>query len=80
MYSIDGMICDALEDVVQVSLWIDAVEFARLDQAVEDRRAISAAVGSEEHVILARMESFPFELVSKANGYVRSAQSLQRGG
>ena len=52
MYAIDGMIGDALEDVVQVALGIDAVELTRLDEAVEDRRAISAAVRSEEHVIL----------------------------
>ena len=42
--AIDRMIGDALEDIVQIALWIDVIEFAGLDQAINDRRTITAGV------------------------------------
>ena len=42
------MISDALQDIVQVALRIDVIEFAGLDQAVNDRRALATGVRAKE--------------------------------
>ena len=44
VYLVYGMIGNAFEDIVHVALWIDSVEFACLDQTVEDGRAISTVI------------------------------------
>src|SRR5271157_1884192 len=49
--AIDGMIGDAFEDVLQIPLRVDAIEFASFDKAINDRRTLTAAVGSEEQII-----------------------------
>jgi hypothetical protein len=43
-----GMIGDAAQHVGEPSLWIDAVEFCRGDQAIYGNSTLSAAVGAGE--------------------------------
>src|SRR4030081_1001244 len=47
------MLCDAVDDVGQPSLWINIVEFGGLDERVHDRRTPSSGVGTSEEIILA---------------------------
>ncbi len=46
--AIDRMIGDALEDVMKIPLRVDVIEFATFHETINDRRALTAAVGSEE--------------------------------
>src|ERR1039457_6402423 len=51
--AIDRMIRDSFQHVMQIPLRIDVVELARLDQAVNDCRPITARIGSKEQIIFA---------------------------
>jgi hypothetical protein len=44
----DRMIGDAHEYAMQIALRVDVVEFAGFHETVNDRRALTAAVGFEE--------------------------------
>src|SRR5665647_3266745 len=44
----DGMSCDAREDVGQPGLWIDAIHLGRDDETIHGRGALSAAVRPAE--------------------------------
>jgi hypothetical protein len=52
------MVGNALQDVAQIGLGIDAVELGCSDQAVDRRGALAAGVGSAEEVVFALMRSF----------------------
>jgi hypothetical protein len=47
MYTVDGMISDALQDMSQIELWIQIVEFGRAEQAVNGRGALAARIGRQ---------------------------------
>lgn len=49
--AIDRMVGDALEHVVQICLRIQALEFSRLDQVVNDCRPLASSVGPGERRI-----------------------------
>jgi hypothetical protein len=49
------MICDPAEDVGEIGLGIDPVQFAGFGNGVEDSGALSAGIGSTEEVILPAM-------------------------
>jgi hypothetical protein len=46
------MVGDASQDIAQVGLGVEPVEGRALDKGVEDGRAMAAAVGAGEQVIL----------------------------
>ena len=48
----DGMICDASENVGQIGLRIDAGHLRRFDDGVDTSGALSAGIGATEEVIL----------------------------
>jgi len=43
-----GMISDAVQDVGEPSLWVDAIEFCRGDQGVHRGGPLTATVGTGE--------------------------------
>jgi hypothetical protein len=47
------IIGDAREHVMQIGLGIEAVQLGRLDQGIEDGRALGPEVGAGEQVVLA---------------------------
>src|SRR5882672_9375429 len=49
--AIDRMIGDALEYVVQIALRVDVIKFATFHETINDRRTLTAGVGSEEQII-----------------------------
>ena len=48
---IDRMLGDALDDVAQISLWIEVIELGRANQAVDGRGALATGIGTAEQVI-----------------------------
>ena len=46
--AVDRMIRDALEDVMEITLRVDVIEFTSFHETINDRCALTAAVGSEE--------------------------------
>jgi hypothetical protein len=47
MYTVDGMISDSLQDMSQIELRIQIVEFGRAEQAVNGRGAFAAGIGRQ---------------------------------
>ena len=52
----DGMICDASENVGQIGLRIDAGHLRRFDDGVDTSGALSAGIGATEEVIFCGRE------------------------
>ena len=48
--TVDRMVCNAPENVAQITLWIDPVEFATSNEAVHRRRALSTNIRSHKQV------------------------------
>jgi len=46
------VVSDAGEDIAQISLWVEAVQLGRADQAVESGGTLTAGVGAGEEIIL----------------------------
>jgi hypothetical protein len=46
------MIGDALDHVLQITLWIDVIQLACLNKTISDRGAFATRVRSEEQVVL----------------------------
>ena len=51
--AVDGVVGEAGEHGEQIAFWIEAVEFGRADQNVEDGGAPSASIRAGEEVVLA---------------------------
>ena len=49
--TVDRVIGDPFENVLQIALRVDAIQFTTLDKTVNDRDALAAAVGAEEEII-----------------------------
>lgn len=47
------VVCDALDDVGDIGLWVDAVELAYLDHGVDRGGALAAELGTCEKPVLA---------------------------
>jgi hypothetical protein len=61
--TVDGMSIDhAREHVVQVSVGLDAVEFAGFDRRTDDRPTLTTAVTACKQVVLATERNHPFIL------------------
>jgi hypothetical protein len=50
------------EHVFEVGSWVDFVEFARTDETVHRRRALTAAVGANEQIVFPAQREFAFIL------------------
>jgi len=46
--AVDRMIGNPLQNVMQIPLRINVIEFATFDKGIDDRRALTTGVGSEE--------------------------------
>lgn len=51
--AVDRVLCDALEDMPQVGLRVDAVELDRADESVNRGGAAAAGVGAGKQVVAA---------------------------
>jgi hypothetical protein len=56
--TIDRMLGDAADHLTQVGLGVEAVEFARADQAVDCRRTLASRVRARNEEILPIMPTF----------------------
>ena len=51
--AVDRVVSDALQDMCQISLRVQTVEFRRTDQAINSRRSFTASIRADELIILA---------------------------
>ena len=56
--SVHRVIGNARQDLAQIGLRIEAVEFGRADQAVDGGSALAAGIGAGEKIILPVMRRF----------------------
>ena len=45
--AVDGMIANALQDMVQIEFWVEIVKLGRTEQAVDGRRTFTAGIGRQ---------------------------------
>jgi len=57
--AVNGMIGDAREHVAQIAFRVEAVEFSRADQAVEDSRAFTPSIGTGKEIVLPAQRDGP---------------------
>lgn len=66
---IDRALGDTLDDIAQVSLWIQVIELGRANQAVDGRGALATRIGATEQIILSVMRIFALQKLCEQPNY-----------